>query len=111
MLFCGILCLISYLLASLSPAPALSLAGCALCGFSVGLFWPGTFSAAAARLPAAGTAMYALMALAGDVGCSAGPTLVGFAAAANGNALTAGLLPAVVFPILILIGVPLVKRK
>ena len=55
--------------------------------------------------------MYALMALAGDVGCSAGPTLVGFAAAANGNALTAGLLPAVVFPILILIGVPLVKRK
>ncbi len=105
------LCVGCYLLAALSGSPALSLAGCALCGFSVGLFWPGTFSAAAARLPAAGTAMYALMALAGDVGCSAGPTLVGFAAAANGNALTAGLLPAVVFPILILIGVPLVKRK
>ncbi len=105
------LCVCCYLLAALSGSPALSLAGCALCGFSVGLFWPGTFSAAAARLPAAGTAMYALMALAGDVGCSAGPTLVGFAAAASGNRLSAGLLPAIVFPVLILIGVPLVKRK
>lgn len=105
------LCIICYLLAALSGSPVLGLLGCALCGFSVGVFWPGTFSAAAVRLPAAGTAMYALMALAGDVGCSAGPTLVGLAASANGDQLTFGLLLAIVFPVIILSGVPLLKKK
>ena len=79
--------------------------GCALCGFSVGIFWPGTFSTAAVILPNAGTAMYALMALAGDVGCSAGPSVVGFIANANGNNLKLGLLFAIVFPIVILVGI------
>ena len=74
------LCIVCYLTAILSGNPIIGLVGCALCGFSVGIFWPGTFSIAAMRLPAGGTAMYAFMALAGDVGCSSGPSVVGFVA-------------------------------
>ena len=73
----SILCMISYLLATLSPVPLLSLAGCALCGLSVGIMWPGSFSLAAEYCPAGGTGMFALLALAGDIGCSLGPGMVG----------------------------------
>ena len=97
MLFSGLLCMAAYLLASLSPWPALSLAGCGLCGFSVGIMWPGTFSKASAFLRAGGTAMFALLALGGDLGCSAGPTLVGFASSLPGG-MKAGILTAIVFP-------------
>ena len=105
MLGCGGLCIMAYLLAALAPSPVVGLVGCAVCGFSVGIFWPGTFSIAAKNLPAAGTAMYAFMALAGDVGCSAGPTLVGFVANGFGGSLKPGLLAAVVFPALIILGI------
>ena len=110
MIGCAALCAACYLLASLTQSPVLGLIGCAVCGFSVGIFWPGTFSVAAAALPGAGTAMYALMALAGDVGCSGGPTLVGFVANALGGDLKKGLLAAIIFPALILIGVPRLHR-
>ncbi len=46
----GILCLFSYLLIAFAPVPALGLIGCGLCGFSVGVLWPGTFSLAAKRI-------------------------------------------------------------
>ena len=98
----ALLCIFSYLLACLTKHPALGLLGCALCGFSVGIFWPGTFSIMAAEMPLAGTAMYAFMALAGDAGCSGGPTLTGFVANAAGGNLKTGLLAAVIFPVLIL---------
>ena len=111
MIGCAALCVGCYLLASLTASPALGLAGCAACGFSVGIFWPGTFSIAAAALPSAGTAMYAFMALAGDVGCSGGPTLVGFVASAFGGDLKRGLLFAVVFPMLILAGIARLRRR
>ena len=107
----ALLCIASYALATMTHQPLYGLIGCALCGFSVGLFWPGTFSLMAVRMPGAGTAMYALMALAGDVGCSLGPTIVGFAANALNNDLKAGLLYAMVFPLLILIGIRLLKPK
>jgi len=107
----ALLCIVSYALATLTHQPLYGLIGCALCGFSIGLFWPGTFSLMAVRMPGAGTAMYALMALAGDVGCSLGPTIVGFAANAMNNDLKAGLLYAMVFPLLILIGIRLLKPK
>lgn len=107
----AVLCICCYLLAGLSKNPVWGLAGCAVCGFSVGIFWPGTFSLAAVKLPTAGTAMYAFMALAGDVGCSAGPTLVGFMANANSNNLQMGLLAALVFPVLILAGMWLLREK
>ena len=107
----AVLCIICYLIASLSPNPLFGLMGCALCGFSVGIFWPGTFSTAAAALPNAGTAMYALMALAGDVGCSAGPTVVGLIAHTNGGNLQTGLGLASIFPLVIFAGIGFLHKN
>lgn len=105
----GILCIISYLCISLSPSPVLSLAGCALCGLSVGIMWPGSFSKAAASMKNGGTALFAFLALAGDVGCSGGPTLVGFVSnLANGN-LKGGILTAIIFPVALIAGIKLIK--
>ena len=104
------LCVCAYLLASLSPIPALALAGCALCGLSVGIMWPGTFSMAAKAIPKGGTAMFAFLALFGDVGCNIGPGLVGLASAAEGGNLTKGLLYAVIFSVLLLAGLLAVRR-
>lgn len=106
----AILCALCYLLTALTKGSLLGLLGCALCGFSVGIFWPGTFSAAARALPRAGTAMYALMALAGDVGCGLGPSAVGVIANAGGGDLRTGLLVSALFPILILIGYLLMDK-
>lgn len=98
-----ILCAGSYLLISLSPLPILSLVGCALCGLSVGILWPGTFSKAAVALRRGGTAMFALLALAGDLGCSGGPSLVGMVANAVGGDLKTGILAAIIFPVVLLL--------
>ncbi len=107
----AVLCIACYLTAIFSKNPYAGLAACAICGFSVGIFWPGTFSIAAMRLPAGGTAMYAFMALAGDVGCSSGPSVVGFVAnMAEGN-LKAGLSVAILFPIVMLIGISFIRIK
>ena len=107
---CG-LCIGCYLLAALSGSAMLALVGCAACGFSVGIFWPGTFSIAPGVLPGGGTAMYALMALCGDLGCSGGPTLVGFVANAAGGELRLGILAALVFPVLMLLLTAAMKKK
>ena len=101
---CGVLCLGSYLLISLSPFPALGLVGCGLCGFSVGIFWPGTFSISAVKIRRGGTAMFALLALGGDVGCCAGPALVGSISSVLGDNLAAGILAGTVFPLVLLGG-------
>ena len=105
------LCVLSYLLLSLVPVPALSLLSCSLCGLSVGIMWPGTLSKAAATLRGGGTAMFALLALAGDLGCSGGPTLAGMVSAAAGDDLRVGILAAVVFPVLLLLGLCLLCRS
>lgn len=105
----AVLCIGCYLLATLVNNPLISLIGCALCGFSVGIFWPGTFSVAAMKLPGGGTAMYALMALAGDLGCSSGPSVVGFVANACGGNLKIGIIVALLFPIVMLLGLSRVK--
>jgi fucose permease len=99
----GILCLACYALASMTVQPVLGLVGCILCGFSVGIMWPGTISTSSCRMPLGGTAMFAILALAGDVGCSAGPTLVGFVSGAAGDNLKVGILAACIFPITILL--------
>ena len=103
------LCIFAYALTVFAPHPALSLAGCALCGLSVGLMWPGIFSAASASMRG-GTAMFALLALAGDLGCSAGPGIVGAVSGAFGDNIKTGLLAATVFPIVFLIGMNMKKR-
>lgn len=107
----AILCIGCYIAAVFVPHPLLGLLSCALCGFSVGIFWPGTFSIAANALPGGGTAMYAFMALAGDIGCSSGPTVVGMIANATGGNLKNGLLAAIVFPIVILIGISFIRTS
>lgn len=106
----AVLCIACYAVAAWSENPLLALAGCALCGFSVGIFWPGTFSTAVPAIPGGGTAMFALMALAGDLGCAGGPTVVGLAADAAGGRLTAGLAVGMVFPVLMLCGVLLLSK-
>ena len=103
MVISGIACLISYLLASLSPFPMIGLIGCGLCGFSVGILWPGTFSMASVSIRKGGTAMFAFLALAGDVGCMGGPTYVGLIAERFGNNLKIGILFAVLFPVVLLL--------
>ena len=98
----GILCVISYLLIAFSPIPSLGLAGCALCGLSVGIMWPGTFSIASATMKRGGTALFALLALGGDAGCSLGPTVAGQVSGWLGDDLRAGILAAIVFPVMLL---------
>ena len=110
MVLSSLLCIASYLGISLLGMPQLSLVCCALCGLSVGIMWPGTFSKAAAALPKGGTAMFALLALGGDVGCSGGPTLVGFVSELFGGDLKKGILAGVVFPVLLLLGVALCRK-
>lgn len=107
----GVLCMISYLCISLSSSPVVSLVGCAICGLSVGIMWPGTFSKASATLQNGGTAMFALLALAGDLGCSGGPTLVGYVSSVASENLKRGILAAIIFPILLIVGIVLTKSK
>lgn len=105
MVYSSILCILSYLGISLSPSPLMSLAACGICGLSVGIMWPGTFSKASAALPAGGTAMFALLALGGDIGCAGGPTLVGMVSGVLGDNLKMGILAGILFPILLLAGI------
>ena len=107
----ALLCVGAYLLISLSPWPWLSLVGCAICGLSVGIMWPGSFSTAAAALRRGGTAMFGLLALAGDVGCGGGPTLVGFVSGALGDDLKMGILAAILFPVVMVICLTGRKQK
>lgn len=99
-----VLCVASYLCISLVPVPIVGLIGCAICGFSVGIMWPGTFSKALAAIKRGGTVLFAMLALAGDLGCSGGPTLVGFVSSAFSSNLRLGILTAIVFPVLLLAG-------
>lgn len=111
MLCSSVLCILSYLLIVFSPLPVFSLVGCGICGLSVGIMWPGTFSKASSALRRGGTAMFALLALAGDLGCSGGPTLVGAVASAASDNLKIGILVASIFPVVMALGVCLCKKK
>lgn len=86
----ALLCITSYLVAALSPWPLVALLGCGACGLSVAIFWPGVFSLCSAAFPTGGTAMFALQALAGDLGCASGPTVVGWVSDAAGAAWPSG---------------------
>ena len=99
-----VLCVASYLCIFLVPVPIVGLISCAICGFSVGIMWPGTFSKASAAIKRGGTVLFAMLALAGDLGCSGGPTLVVFVSSAFSSNLRLGILTAIVFPVLLLAG-------
>ena len=111
MLGCGVLCVVCYLLASLSPLPMLGLIGCALCGLSVGIMWPGTISISSRKCPKGGTAMFAFLALAGDLGATVSPAMVGGIAEAVGGNLKTGLLFAILFPVVMILGLILLVKK
>lgn len=111
MLGCGLACVVCYLLASLSPNAILGLVGCSLCGLAVGIMWPGTISISAQKCPRGGTAMFAFLALAGDLGATAGPTMVGSIADAIGGNLKTGLLFATIFPVLLVLGLAILVIK
>ena len=106
----GVLCIASYLCISLSPSPFLSLVRCGVCGLSVGIMWPGSFSKASAAIRNGGTAMFALLALAGDLGCSGGPSLVGYISSIASDNLKKGILAAIIFPFLLIVGILLLKK-
>jgi MFS family permease len=111
MLGCGVLAVACYLLAALSPISILGLIGCALCGLAVGIMWPGTISISAQKCPKGGTAMFAFLALAGDLGAAIGPSMVGTIADAVGGDLKTGLLFATVFHAILIFGlIALIKK-
>ena len=110
MVFSTLLCAVSYLLIALVPSPVVGLFGCAVTGLSVGIMWPGTFSMASASIKGGGTAMFAFLALAGDLGCSGGPSLVGYVSGFFGDNLKIGIIAALVFPVLLLLGIYMRKK-
>ena len=111
MLVCGVAAAGCYLLAPLSASPILGLAGCALCGAAVGIMWPGTISISSQKCPRGGTAMFAFLALAGDLGGTVGPAVVGKVSEMAGGNLKSGLLVATVFPIILTLGLLFLIKK
>lgn len=107
----GVLCFACYILAALSHNPIISLTGCIFCGFSVGIMWPGTISILSGLLPAGGTAMFALLAMAGDLGGASGPGIVGLVTQINGENLKAGLLAGCIFPIVLIAAIVGIRLK
>ena len=100
MTLCAVGMICGYLLTTLSPLPILSLIGCGVVGLFVGIFWPGTLSLATRALPQGGTSMFAILALAGDIGCACGPGLIGLVSGriAGERSLNWGILSSIVFP-------------
>ena len=111
MIMSAALCLCCYLLASLSPSPAAGLIGCIICGFSVGIMWPGTISIISPRLPQGGTALFAMLAMAGDLGGAFGPSLVGAVTQQAGDNLQNGMLVGGLFPLILIAALILLKKQ
>ncbi len=109
MLFSGVLCLACYLMAAMSQEPIIGLIGCVVCGFSVGIMWPGTISISSKRLPMGGTAMFALLAMAGDLGGAVGPSLVGNVTQSANDNLQVGMFAGCVFPLILIISLVVMK--
>ena len=111
MIISGTLCLLSYLLAAFAIWPVMGLIGCMLCGFSVGIMWPGSISIASSNLTKGGTALFAFLALAGDLGGAVGPSLVGNLSQQFGENIKNGILGCICFPIILVICTVIVKKK
>ena len=110
MLGSGSLCLICYLMASMSANPVIGLIGCIVCGFSVGIMWPGTISISSKQFPIGGTAMFALLAMAGDLGGAFGPSLVGNITQQANDNLQKGMLAGCVFPLVLIVSLLIMRR-
>lgn len=110
MMFCAVLCAVCYIVIGISGSAVIALVACAVAGFSTGVMWPGTFTTASRVLPKGGTALFGFLALAGDVGCGAGPAITGFISARFGNNLQAGFLFGMAFAVLMILGLLWLKR-
>lgn len=111
MMWAGIVCFAAYLTAALASLPLLAFAGCMISGLSVGIMWPGSISLTSARMPGGGTALFALLALAGDAGGTFGPSLVGLCTRSGGNDIQSGILAAAVFPALLVLCLLAIRRR
>ena len=99
----GALCVTCYLMASISANPVMGLIGCIFCGFSVGIMWPGTISISSKTFPTGGTAMFALLAMAGDLGGSIGPAIVGRVTQFAGDNIRVGMRVGLIFPTVLIL--------
>ena len=107
----GILCAVAYLVASLAPVPVVSLAACMVSGLAVGIMWPGSISITSARMPRGGTALFALLALAGDAGGTFGPSLVGLCTGSHDGDIQRGILAATVFPVILVASLLVIRSR
>lgn len=107
----GCLCLVCYVTASTASIPMLGLLGCIMCGFSVGIMWPGAISICSAKIPSGGTAMFALLAMAGDMGGALGPWIVGNITQSAGDNMQKGMLAGCVFPIVLTLVLLIMKKS
>ena len=98
-----VVCVLSYVLMAIFDSPVVNLIACGLCGMSVSLLWPGTLSRSAVALKGGGTAMFALLAVGGDMGCTLGPIVVGLIAEGAGGDLRIGMAAGVAFPVIMLV--------
>jgi fucose permease len=110
MFFCGLLCIICYLGITLVPHPVVQLIACALTGFAVSIMWPAAFSLSSARFPMGGAALFAVLALMGDMGCSSGPWIVGLVTDAT-DSIQRGILVCIIFPVLFLVTIFFLKKQ
>ena len=107
----GVLCAVAYLVASLAPVPVVSLAACMVSGLAVGIMWPGSISVTSARMPRGGTALFALLALAGDAGGTFGPSLVGLCTGSHDGDIQRGILAATVFPVILVASLLVIRSR
>ena len=105
------LCIAAYMIIVFVPSPVIAFIGCGLAGFSVGIYWPGTFSTASALVKGRGTLLFALLALAGDLGCSSGPTLAGAVASFAGDNIRTGIGVACIFPFFMGVALMILRRR
>ena len=96
--FCG------YILSSVSNIPLFSLIGCGLCGVGVAIMWPGLIDLSKKYCTVGGTAMFALLAFGGDIGCFIGPQTVAVVSDLSGGNIGAGFAVSTVFPLCIVAG-------
>lgn len=111
MLVCSLMCTFCYLLASLSNIALFGLIGCGACGFTVGIMWPGSISISSMKCPKGGTAMFAILALAGDFGGTVGPAIVGNVSKMLNDNLQIGLLAGIIFPIIMMLSLLILKKN
>ena len=106
----GALCVACYLMASISANPVMGLIGCIFCGFSVGIMWPGTISISSKTFPTGGTAMFALLAMAGDLGGSIGPAIVGRVTQFAGDNIRVGMRVGLIFPTVLILMLLIISK-